>query len=159
MRDLVLDRRVAVQLGHRDQAEERQQQLVERGHRAVREDHRPGRVEADGQVVEEYPGHVLIQPFGRVPVGQHLEIGDQHEDLGAEILQPDPVPQRAEVVAQVQRPRRPVAGQDAERRRVLVDQFLEFGRTPVLDGHGHDYRPPVGPDGSTKKAVHPDGPC
>src|SRR6185503_21225755 len=45
----------------------------------------------------------------------------------------------------------PVAGQDAERRRVLVDQFLEFGRTPVLDGHGHDYRPPVGPDGSTKK--------
>src|SRR4029077_1463819 len=68
-----------------------------------------------------------------------------------EVLQPDPVPQRAEVVAQVQSAGRPVAGQDAERRRILVDQFLEFGRTPVLDGHGHDYRPPVGPDGSTKK--------
>src|SRR5205814_9218729 len=89
--------------------------------------------------------------FGRIPVGQYLVVGDQHQDLRAEILQPNPVPQRAEVVTQVQLPGRPVAGQDAERRRVLVDQFLEFGRTPVLDGHGHDYRPPVGPDGSTRK--------
>ena len=159
VRDLVLDRRVAVQLGHRDQAEERQQQLVERGHRAVREHHRPRRVQSDGQVVEQQPGHVLIQVLGHLPVGQHLVVGDQHEDLRAEVLQPDPVPQGAEVVAQVQPPGRPVAGQDAEGGRVPVDEFLEFGRTPLGEGRGHGFRPPwARADESTKKAVHPGRP-
>jgi len=160
VRDLVLDRRVAVQLGHRDQAEERQQQLVERGHRAVREHHRPRRVEPDGQVVEQQPGHVLIQALGHLPVGQHLVVGDHHEDLRAEVLEPDPVPQGAEIMAHVQAAGRPVAGQDAEGGRVLVDQFLEFGRTPVGDGRGHGFRPPlVRVDERTKKAVHPGRPC
>ena len=75
VRDLVLDRGVAVQLGHRDQAQEGQQELVERGHRAVREDHRPHRVEPDGQVVQDQPGDVGIQVLGHVPVGQHLVVG------------------------------------------------------------------------------------
>src|SRR6185437_2263297 len=82
-------------------------------------------------------------------------------DLGTEILQPDPVPQGAEVVAQVQPPGRPVAGQDAERGRVPADQLLELVRTLPsrrrwVHGRRHRYRP-LGPDESTKKAVHPDG--
>jgi hypothetical protein len=65
----------------------------------------------------------------RVAVGQHLVVGDQHEDLRAQVLQPDPVPQRAEVVPQMQLPGRPVAGQDPESRRTGLDQLFQLGRT------------------------------
>jgi hypothetical protein len=159
MRDLVLDRGIAAQLGDRDQAEERQQQLVQRGHRAVREHHRPGRVDADGQVVEQQAGHVLVQAFGRVTVGQHLVVRDQHKDLRAEILQPDPVAQGTEVVAEVQQPGRPVPGQDPEHPGVGDNLLLELGRTPL--GEAGTHRSPLKAGGRperTKKGRPPGRP-
>jgi len=50
---LGLDRGVATQFAVGHQGQERQHELVELGDRAVREDRRPGRVQADGQVVRE----------------------------------------------------------------------------------------------------------
>ena len=110
--DLVLHRRVALELRDGDQAEEGEQQLVQGRYRAMREDDRTGWVNAAGQVIQHEAGHVLIEALGAVPVGQYLIVGDQHEDLGPEVLQPDPVVDRAEVVPEVQRPGRPVPGQD-----------------------------------------------
>jgi len=49
----------------------------------VREDRRP--VKPDRQVVKQQPGDVLVQVLRRIPVGQHLVVGDQHEHFGAEI--------------------------------------------------------------------------
>ena len=101
---------------------------------------------------------MLIQAFGRVTVGQHLVVRDQHEDLRAEIGQPDPVEQGAEVVAEVQQPGRPVPGQDPEHPGVGVDLLLELGRTPLCKADTH--RSPLkvrGRPERTKKAVHPDG--
>jgi hypothetical protein len=162
VRDLVLDRGVALQLWDRDQAQERQQQLVERGYRAVREHHGPRRVQSDGQVVEHQAGDVLIQVLGVVPVGQHLVVRDQHEYLGAEVLQPDAVAQGAEVVSQVQLAGRPVPGQDPEPGGVPVDQLLDLSRTPPREPRTHGHRPPLGPagqagSGEREKAAHPDG--
>jgi hypothetical protein len=51
----------------------------------------------------------------RVAVGDGLVVGDQDEQLDAEPLQADAVLERAEVVADVERAGRPVAGQDAGR--------------------------------------------
>ncbi len=53
---------------------------------------------------------------GRLAIGYHLVIGDDDGDVSALFLQPDPVRQRPEVVPQVQRTGRPVAGHDAEAR-------------------------------------------
>ena len=50
---------------------------------------------------------------GTVAVGDHLVVGDDHEELVTLALQPDAVGQRAEVVAEVQGAGRPVAGEDA----------------------------------------------
>ena len=41
---------------------------------------------------------------------------------------------------QVQPPGRPVAGQDAERGRIPVDELLELGRTPLGERRGHQDR-------------------
>ena len=134
--DLVLHGRVALQLGHRDQRQERQQELVQLRHRAVREDHRAAGVDPDRQVVEHQPDDVLVQVVGGVPVGQHLVVGDQHHHLGPGVLQPHPVPERAEVVPEVQMPGRPVAGQDPELPGVGPDHRLELGRSAERGGQG-----------------------
>jgi hypothetical protein len=111
--DLVLDGGVAAEFGDRDQAEEGQQQLVEGGDRAVGEDRAAVRVDADGEIVQHQPFDVFAEPVGDVAVGQHLVVSDHHHQLGALLLQPDPVLQGAEVVADVQRPGGSVAGEDA----------------------------------------------
>jgi hypothetical protein len=126
MRDLVLDGRVPPQLALRDQAEERQQELVQLGHGAVREDHRPRWVDPDRQVVEHQAQHVLADRLGRVPVGQYLVVGDEDEQLRSRVLQPHPVLEGAEVVAKVQVAGRPVASQDPERVRLLPDPPLNL---------------------------------
>lgn len=124
-RRLGLDRWVATQLGVRDQAEERKQQLVERRHGAVREDRRAGRIDPGGEVVQDKPVDGIGEVADAVAVGDHLVVGDHEEDLDAGPLEAHPVGECAEVVAQMQRAGGPVAGQDAEALGVLSNPFLE----------------------------------
>ena len=85
----------------------------------------PGRVDADGQVVQHQLLDVPGQVVGDVPVGQDLVVGDEHEHLHAEVLQADPVVEGAEVVAQMQTAGRTVPGQHAEPSWLLADQSLQ----------------------------------
>ena len=67
---------------------------------------RPG-----GEVVDEHLPDVLLQLRGvLVARGQHVPVGDEEEALVL-VLQLDPVAQRAVVVAEVQRPGGPHAGE------------------------------------------------
>ncbi len=136
VRDLVLDRGVAAEFRDRDQAQERQQQLVELGHGAVVEDHRPLGVDPGREVVQQQPLDVLAEPLGDVPVGEHLVVGDDQEQLHAQPLEPDPVLQGAEVVAQVQLPGRPVPGEHPEPARFAADEFLQLGAAALGGGSG-----------------------
>jgi hypothetical protein len=131
---LVLDGRVAPELGDADQAEEREQELVELGHLAVREDDRPVRVDPHREVVGGEPLDVARELHGGDAVGDRLVVRDQHEQLDAELLEPDAVLERAEQVADVQRPRRPVARQDPEHVRVALHRAFE--RIVVSAGSG-----------------------
>jgi hypothetical protein len=134
MRDLVLHCRVAPKFGHRDQAEEWQQQLVQLGDRAVREDDRARRVDPDREVIEDKPVDPLAEPLGDVPVGERLVVGDEDEHRGPGVLQPHPVAQAAEVMPQVQVAGGPVAGEDTERVRIFADPPLEFRRAAQRRG-------------------------
>ena len=84
--DLVLDGRVAAELGDADQAEEREDELVELGHLTVREDDRPVGVDADCEVVGDEPLDVPRELHGGDAVGDRLVVGDQDEQLDAELL-------------------------------------------------------------------------
>ncbi len=79
------------------EAEEREDELVELGHLAVREDDRPVGVDADGEVVGDEPLDVLREVRRGDAVGDRLVVGDQDEQLDAELLQPDAVLERPEV--------------------------------------------------------------
>jgi hypothetical protein len=79
----------------------------------VREHDRRVRVEADGDVVADEFAHGVAQRPGIITVGDHLVVGDDHEQLMPLALQADAVGQRAEVVAEMKGAGRPVAGEDA----------------------------------------------
>jgi hypothetical protein len=117
--------RIAAELRNADQTEERKDELVQLRHLAVREDDRSIRVDAYGEVVGHEPIDVLHEPSRRVTVRDRLVVGDQDEQLDPEVLQTNAVLERAEVVADVQRAGRPVAGEDPKRRRVAADALLE----------------------------------
>ena len=126
-RRLVLDRGVALQLGDADQAQERQHQLVQGGHRTVGEDRRrcPGRGRRPGSPAaasRTLPRDVT----GHVAVGDHLVVGDHQADLHSGGLQPYPVGERSDVVAQMQRAGGTIAGQYPQGGRI--------GRHLLLDG-------------------------
>ena len=88
------------------------EQPVERLDLGVGEDRRPAGIDADGEVVGHQPVDVAGQRRRAVAVDDRLVVGDEHHELDAEVLQPHPVLQRAEVVAEVQRAGRPVPGQN-----------------------------------------------
>ena len=146
---LVLDRGVALQLGDADQAEERQHQLVERRHRGVGEDRRLLGVEARGDVVEEQVAHVAGDVAGDLAVGDDLVVGDELPDLGAAVLEPEAVADRAEVVADVQRAGRAVAGQHPQRGRIRRHLLLDgvAARLGGAEGVTHAADPFTGPIG------------
>jgi hypothetical protein len=122
---LGLDGGVAVQLGVADQAQEGQHQLVEGGHGAVGEDRRPVGVDARGQVVGDDAADRGGQLPARLSIGHHLVVGDHHDHLDAEVLQPDAVREGAQVVPDVQRSGGPVTGQDPELPRCSLELILE----------------------------------
>ena len=133
-RALLLDRRVAPELGDADEAEERDQQLVELGNLGVREDRRPLGIDADRQVV----GHQLLdvggQRRGAVAVDDRLIVGDEHDRVHANFLEAHPIEQRPEVVAEVQRARRSIARQDPIAARILDKRRLQPDRARLRLG-------------------------
>ncbi len=147
---LGLDRGVAVQLGIRDQRQERQHQLIQRRHQRMREDDRAVRVDAGREVLGDQHPNPIAQRAGPVPVGDHLVVGDDNSDGATGFLQPYPVGQSAEVVPEVQRPGRPVAGDDAlDRCRPGASRGSASLDGPsmtvmrVVDGDRHDGAPSV----------------
>jgi hypothetical protein len=96
----------------------------------VREDRAAPRVYADREVVRDLAEHDGRQRFRGVPVGEHLVVRDEHHDLDAEILQPDPVEQGAEQVADVQRSGGAVAGEHPESARIIPDGSVDDGTAP-----------------------------
>lgn len=121
-----LHRRVATQLCDRDQAQERQHQLIERGHRTVRKHGRGRGVDASCEIVQQQFTDIAGQVPDTVAVGDHLVVGDDHEDLHPSALKSNTVREGAEVVAQMQCARGPVAGEDAEAFGVLGDLVFEM---------------------------------
>jgi hypothetical protein len=90
----------------------------------------PGR-----QVVEYHFPHGTRDIADAIAVGDHLIVGDHQEDLDAGALQAHAVGQRAEVVAEVQRPGGTIPSQYAEALRVLAHPVLERRRDCCFDGH------------------------
>ncbi len=167
VRDLVLDRGIAAEFGDADQAEEGQQQLVERGHGAVGEDRGAVRVGAGGEVVDHQALAVLGEPVGDVAVGDDLVVGDDHEQLRALALEADPVLQGAEVVAEMERAGRAVAGEDTAAGEVGARVGVRVGERGVVQAGGHCgvssgwlCRPEgeLCNRGKCRRAVRPDGP-
>ena len=76
-------------------------------------------IESDGQIVEHQLADVVGDAVDRVAIGQDLVVGDDDERLDAKLLQLDAIPQRAEVVADVQRSGRAIACQHAISFRML----------------------------------------
>jgi hypothetical protein len=132
--DLVLHRRVPAQLRDADEAEEREHELVQLGDLAVGEDDGAVGIDSRRQVIGDQPLDVTGEVIRRVAVGDRLVVGDEHEQLDPEPLETDPVFERAEVMADVQRAGRTVAGQDPERRRVGQDRPLELGAAALGGG-------------------------
>jgi hypothetical protein len=138
-RRLGLDGGVALQLGDADQAQERQQELVERRNRAMGEDRRRGGVDSRGKVIQHQPSNRLGQLAHAVAVRDDLVVGDHEKHLDARSLQANAVDERAEVMAQVQRAGGPVAGQDPEALRVPADLVFKRRLTGSGDvGQGFD---------------------
>src|SRR3954453_22509364 len=96
----------------------------------------------------------------RGAVGEDLVVGDEHEQLDAQLLQAHPVLERAEQVPDVERAGRAVAGQDAEGAGRAGDSLLEQGAAVLglieRGGYGMDRRhrrPPVRGAGGAPRGV------
>ena len=83
-------------------------------------------VDTHGQIIGNEAQDALAQRANSVAVSDDLIIGHQNPRFNAAVLQFHAVLQRAEIVPQVQLSGRPVAGEDAESRRILINGFLKF---------------------------------
>ena len=119
---LGLDGRVAVELRLRDEAQEREEELVELGDGRVGEDRRPGGIDAGREIVQDRAVHVLADSAGSVAVRDDLVVREDHERLDACVLQTDALAEGADVVAEVELPGGPLPGQDAISTGVLADR-------------------------------------
>ena len=137
-----LDGGVALQQRLGDQREERQHELVARGHGGVRVDHGLIGVQAACQVVENHVVDVVLDVVGGVAVGDDLVVGDEHVGVHAHVLQLHAALERAEIVAQVQAAGGAVAGEHGVllgvQRQVGADLVaaLQADFVAELVGHG-----------------------
>ncbi len=88
------------------------------------------RIDADREIIEDDLAQVLGDFVDGVVIREHLVVGDDHEQLDAEILELDPVSKGAEVVTNVQRPRRPIAREHAVTFRIVRQVAPDRGRAP-----------------------------
>ena len=112
--------RVAVQLGLRDQGQERQHELVLGRNGGMGKDHGLVRVDAGGHVVEHQVEHIVLDVLGGVAVGDHLVVGDDDVRVHATVLHGHALADGAEVVAEVQTAGRTIAGEHGELLRMLL---------------------------------------
>jgi hypothetical protein len=93
----------------------------------VDEDRRARGVDARCEIVDHEPADVVADLPDGITVGDDLVVRDHDEDLGSLVLEANPVAEAADVVADVERAGRSVAGEHPEPRRVasgvLVDEL------------------------------------
>ena len=106
---LGLDGGVALHLRLGHEGEEGEHELVELGHRGVREDHGLGGVKTAREVVDDHVVDVVADVLGGVAVSDDLVVRDDDVGAHAHVLQADAIDERAEVVPEVEAPRRAVA--------------------------------------------------
>ena len=100
-------RRLVLELGHppglaeAGQALQHPRELGVRGDLALHEDRRPLRVDAHRQQLRRGPQGAFAQHLGVVLDGDRVQVRDEEERLVV-ALQVDPLPQRAQVVAEVE---------------------------------------------------------
>lgn len=99
---LGLDGWIALELGLAHEREERQHELIERGNCGVREDHRLGRINAAGKVVNDDVIDVIGDIIRRVAIGNDLIICNDDVGVYAAVLQIDTPLERPEVMPEVQ---------------------------------------------------------
>lgn len=114
---LLLDRRVALETGDRDEIEEELRQLAQRRQGRLHAERRKARIDPDREVVQGEVEHVARDTPRIVGVvGERLRVGDQDELLVV-VLERDAVAQAAAIVAEMERAGRAIAGQDDGARR------------------------------------------
>ena len=126
--DLALHGGVALQAAHRDQIHIIEAQLGQLRHHGLDEDVDLVGVQTAGQIVQCHLQDVLAHLLRVVGVvGQCLRIGDHDKDLVifAGVLQPHPLLQRADIVANVQAAGGTVAGQNNFFHDVLLCQGFD----------------------------------
>ena len=149
--------RLLLELGHPVQPAEAGDAVEDPGqigvgaHRRLREDDRPGRIEARSQIGGRDLARLGRQLLRLLPDGDGVHVGDEDEDGRALILKLDEPLQGAEVVAQVQGAGGLDAGQDAARAGVgrggggrgLVSHGSNLGKTTsgVARGNGGSAAP------------------
>jgi hypothetical protein len=88
------------------------------------------RIDAHGKVIDGQLQRVLRDGVKAVPIRQDLVVRDHDVGRHAQGLEPDPVLERAEQVADMQPSRRAIAGQDAVFRgrtfKILFQLFAPF---------------------------------
>ncbi len=109
---LRLQRRVALQAAERQVPRQQHRQLGVLRHLALDDEVIALRVEPDGQPVERHLPHGPPHVLDVIDVVRHLVVGDEEEALVL-VLQLEPLLERAGIVSEVQRARRPDAGEDA----------------------------------------------
>ncbi len=99
---------------------------------------------------------MLGEPVGDVAVGEDLVVRDEHHHLHPQLLQPHAIVNGAEVVPEMQPPRRTVPGQHAEPPGVRADRFLQYGTAALGRGHAERIRGNrgIGRDGGVEMSGH-----
>jgi hypothetical protein len=110
---------------------ERHHQLVDCRNGAVREDRCSLRVQAARHVIANKFQDGRADSTRTIAVSDHLIVGDHDKNVVTRSLQPYPIGERAEIVTEVLRTRRPVTGEYSSRRHVSSLTWLDAG-----SGHG-----------------------
>ena len=118
--DLLLVGRHAFEPAERRAHAEQQRQLRVLGHAALDEERRLRRIDARRQPVDEHLPDVFLDDLGRLVVRRERVPVDHREEARIFGLQPHPVFQHAVIVAEVQRPGGPHAGEDTVREHDVM---------------------------------------
>lgn len=93
----------------------------------MREDHRLGRVDAAGQIIDDNVVDVVGDVIRRIAVGDHLIVGDDDVRVYATVLKIDAPLKRTEVMTQVQ----PTRGTVSREHTVLSGIDVKIGANQI----------------------------
>jgi len=114
LRDLVFHRRVTLHAGDGDNVHVQRGQLGERGQGGLQANRGERRVDARRQIISQHFGNVIAD-FLRIAavIGQALQVGDQNILL-IFMLQGHALAQRTDIMAEMQRAGRTIAGENGD---------------------------------------------